>query len=135
MRFHAASQEQSHLSMMRWLRQEAQSGEFHRRVDLIEAFNQLGILAVADIMGKGSQADVSVTRQTADLLVKVAGEMPVQTGDLNYGKDDLLALLGSAELLGRYLQYALKRVQDGSLVNEKEALNTTAQSWLKRHGR
>jgi tRNA nucleotidyltransferase (CCA-adding enzyme) len=121
---------------LRWVRAEALSGAFRNRAELQEAFQQLAVLATADIKAAGRREDVMKQAVLCGRrLREAAGAMPVHTRDLSYSAASLAEALDDYKLLGRFLKIALRRVQDGNLVNEEKTILAAARKWAQRQNR
>ncbi len=124
------------LAAKHWLRQEIQSKSFRNCRSLLEAFQQLTEVCTADCLASGSaeQAGQSAARIRdfgAYLQTLIYG-MPVHTTDIAYDPPELLAILGSPQMMGPFLKIMLHRIQDGELVNERQEIYAAAKKWIAR---
>ncbi|MCX7779581.1 MAG: CCA tRNA nucleotidyltransferase [Negativicutes bacterium] len=118
----------------RWLREEARSGCFAATRDLVEAVRQLTRLCLADIKATGmSDEEMPEAEAMAATVLAAAERMPVHTADIAYESAALRAALGEARLIGPCLRNLLKRIQDGNLANEPQAVLAAAERWASRY--
>ena len=135
MRFFAYCNGNNWPSAKRWVRQTARQGFCRQRAELAEAFEQLGTLCLADVIGsQPNDAALNRAKEFKDYLVEIARNMPVHTSDLDYDAGEIASVLGSPELVGRFLQICLQRVQDGNLANERWEIIEAAARWGRRQG-
>lgn len=121
-------------SAVRWLRQEARSGNFRNQTELRQAFALLAELCSADIIAAGhSMAAAANAGDFGRKLCELINNIPVHTSDLMYSAETLAEALGSPRLLGRFLRVALQRVQDGSLDNCEDQILAAAYRWAARN--
>ena len=122
-------------TILKWVRSEALSGGFRNQAELVEAFEQLKEVYLADMGATyaGRQPSMMAEgRELADMTIELARcHMPVVTGDLAIGGKELLKLVPQ-EQLRRLLEYLLERVQAQNLANEPEALLKAVEKKLKR---
>ena len=127
-------------SVVRWVRSEAASGPFRREQDLAEAFRQVSDVFLADMgatwSGIRKEPVVDEGRTLVAQVVQLAATgMPVHTSDLKLsGREAQDILQGRNDwTVGEALQYLLRRVQNGSVPNEAEALAAALRKKLERH--
>lgn len=112
-------------TLLKWLRHEAASGQFHNQADLIFAFQQLKQVYLADMGATyaGRQPEMMQEgSELADQVIALAKEnMPVANTDLDISGKELLEVIPPAQIKG-ILKYLLERVQSQNLKNEKTAL-------------
>ena len=98
-----------------------------------QALLDLLALQQADVLGMGTDGDLSLFRQLHTLIEEVLSEEACLTvKDLHINGQDLLSLGFSAgPQLGKCLQWLLERVQDERLPNAREALLRAAADYLK----
>lgn len=122
-------------TILKWVRSEALSGGFRNQAELVEAFEQLKEVYLADMGATyaGRQPSMMAEgRELADVTIELARRhMPVVTGDLAIGGKELLKLVPQ-EQLRRMLDYLLERVQAQNLANEPEALLKAVEKKQKR---
>jgi len=119
-----------------WIRQEARSKSFREGKSMLEAFEQLTELCTADCLASGA-ADQAAENASAivdfgSYLRKLVCDTPIHTIDISYEVEDLLTILGDRQMIGPFLQTVLHRIQDGELLNDKEAINAAAKKWISR---
>lgn len=118
----------------RWVRHEAQSGQFRSQAELAEGYSQLLELCLSDIRASRAKPDtIHTALQYGKLLQDIAKNMPVHTADLAISGDDLVDILGKGKQIGCFMRSALQRVQEETLVNEHQALKKAACKWALRH--
>ncbi len=116
-------------NVVKWLRHEAGSNDFHSTAELAAAVRQATALAVADAKGCRPDANTDGTVSFGKYMEELAGSMPVGTGDLQYDRR-VPEICGSRT--GDCLRVLLKRVQDGTLANEPDVFADAAERWMKR---
>lgn len=116
-------------NVVKWLRHEAGSNDFHSTAELAAAVRQATALAVADAKGCRPDANTDGTVSFGQYMEELAGSMPVGTGDLQYDRR-VPEICGSRT--GDCLRVLLKRVQDGTLANEPDVFADAAERWMKR---
>lgn len=116
-------------NVVKWLRHEAGSNDFHSTAELAAAVRQATALAVADAKGCRPDANTDGTVSFGKYMEELAGSMPVGTGDLQYDRR-VPGICGSRT--GDCLRVLLKRVQDGTLANEPDVFADAAERWMKR---
>lgn len=116
-------------NVVKWLRHEAGSNDFHSTAELAAAVRQATALAVADAKGCRPDANTDGTVSFGQYMEELAGSMPVGTGDLQYDRR-VPEICGSRT--GDCLRVLLKRVQDGTLANEPDVFAAAAERWMKR---
>ena len=116
-------------NVVKWLRHEAGSNDFHSTAELAAAVRQATALAVADAKGCRPDANTDGTVSFGKYMEELAGSMPVGTGDLQYDRR-VPEICGSRT--GDCLRVLLKRVQDGTLANEPDVFAAAAERWMKR---
>lgn len=116
-------------NVVKWLRHEAGSNDFHSTAELAAAVRQATALAVADAKGCRPDANTDGTVSFGKYMEELAGSMPVGTGDLQYDRR-VPEICGSRT--GDCLRVLLKRVQDGILANEPDVFADAAERWMKR---
>ena len=121
------SAEISEGEILRWVRQEARSGNFRRQEQMAEAFEELIALTVADRIATGRPFDEASYNECAKRLRAAVRSMPVHTMDIAYDTQELMGILIEPALLGNFLRLALMRIQDGNLPNEREAVVAAAR--------
>lgn len=132
MRFHYFANTQE-ADPWRWMRKEAQSGQFRKSSDLKEAVLQMAEVCAADVIGCGRpNSSTDGTYAMGDCLAAITESMPIHTRDLAYGPE-LPALLGNQT--GDILQQLLVQVRSGQVANEPEALLEAAKRKLARKAR
>ena len=132
MRFHFHVHDAPH-SVDRWVRAEARSGRFRTTGAMREAFGQLVELGRADTLASGfSGSTLPMVEAFGVSLTRVVAAMPVHTADVAYDRDELLEITGGADQLGPFLQNALRRIQDGTLLNDRGSVAAAARRWRQR---
>lgn len=132
MRFHYFANNQE-ADPWKWMRKEAQSGNFRKSDDLKEAVLQMAEVCAADVIGCGRpHSSTDGTYAMGDCLAAITESMPIHTRDLAYGPE-LPALLGAQT--GEILQQLLVQVRSGQVANEPEALMEAAKRKLARKAR
>ena len=117
-----------------WVREEARSGLFHSCHELQDAFRQLVQICVADVAALNSTAeDLEACRVYGEALIRLAAGMPVHTSDLKISGREVLPLLPDKNHIAHFMKVALRRTQDGNLLNERDALYLAAIHWSDRH--
>lgn len=116
-------------NVVKWLRHEAGSNDFHSTAELAASVRQATALAVADAKGCRPDANTDGTVSFGQYMEELAGSMPVGTGDLQYDRR-VPEICGSRT--GDCLRVLLKRVQDGTLANEPDVFADAAERWMKR---
>lgn len=116
-------------NVVKWLRHEAGSNDFHSTAELAASVRQATALAVADAKGCRPDANTDGTVSFGQYMEELAGSMPVGTGDLQYDRR-VPEICGSRT--GDCLRVLLKRVQDGTLANEPDVFAAAAERWMKR---
>lgn len=136
--FHAHSNDNSGekpAAVVRWVREEARSGLFRTTGELTEAFEQLVDLSRADMLASGRAEGIQSTTEGFGLqLLDIVQSMPVHTTDVAYDAE-LLSLLRGPQDMGPFLRNVLRRIQDGNLTNEWQAVREAACRWLIRQQR
>lgn len=122
-------------TILKWIRTEATSGHFHRQQDMVDSFQQLKYIYLADMgathAGKNTEL-MAEGQELADLAIDLAqNNMPVSSSDLDINGNELLELV-KKEQLKAMLSYLLERVQSQNLPNEKAALLAAVEKKLKR---
>lgn len=111
-------------ALLRWLRNEANSGTFRNNAELLHAFDKLTYVYLAD-MG-ATQAGfneelMTRARALSATLMELAKTMPVANVDLDVSGKELMELI-PRESIKEEFAYLLERVQNGNLLNCKEKL-------------
>ena len=143
-------------TLLRWIRSEATAGAFRTEAEMAEAFAQLVEIFLADMgatwAGVLQEPVMEEGRRLGEEAVEIAREqMPVHTSDLKVRGGEIQQLLteifsnkdksiavgkNDAGLfpvtVGDAMKYLLKRVQNGSLPNDKDALLSAMQSKIAR---
>jgi len=143
-------------TLLRWIRSEATTGAFRTEAEMAEAFAQLVEIFLADMgatwAGVLQEPVMEEGRRLGEEAIEIAREqMPVHTSDLKVRGGEIQQLL--AEIfsnkdksiavgkndaglfpvtVGDAMKYLLKRVQNGSLPNDKDALLSAMQSKIAR---
>lgn len=116
-------------SIKAWLRKEARSKKFHSSADFYKAFAMLNEVCFADIaVERADEENLVFFRSLGNKLVAFAAAMPVHTSDLAIKGKDIQQILHE-EKIGKFLQDALHKVQEGILVNKKDALFEYLEQW------
>lgn len=132
MRFHFYAHEPEAVAV-NWVRSAARSGKFADNAEMTEAFGQLVAVCRADVLATGlAQAVRDKAVEFGRLLLELAAAMPVHTRDLFYHSSEIGDALGSGQEFGSFIKTALRRVQDGDLVNTPEAIDKAAVKWAAR---
>ena len=119
---------------VRWVRHEAQSGQFRSQAELAEAFSQLVQLCLSDVRAsRADDDDCQKAVQYGKALEDIAKNMPVHTTDLAISGADLQNILGEEKRIGIFLHTILKRVQEETLTNEYQTLKKAAYKWILHH--
>lgn len=119
---------------VRWVRREAQSGQFRSQAELAEAFSQLVQLCLSDVRAsRADDADCQNAMQYGKVLDDIAQNMPVHTADLAISGSDLQNIFGVQKQIGVFLHAVLKRVQEETLTNEYQTLKKAAYKWILHH--
>ena len=120
-------------SVGRWVRAEARSGRFRTTGAMQEAFGQLVELGRADTLASGlSGSTLPMVEAFGVSLIRVVAAMPVHTADVAYDRGELLEIVDGADQLGPFLQNALRRIQDGTLSNDRDSVMAAAKRWRQR---
>ena len=143
-------------TLLRWIRSEATSGAFRTEAEMAEAFAQLVEIFLADMgatwAGVLQEPVMEEGRRLGEEAIEIAREqMPVHTSDLKVRGGEIQQLLteifsnkdksiavgkNDADLfpvtVGDAMKYLLKRVQNGSLPNDKDALLSAMQGKIAR---
>lgn len=129
MRFHYFAVHQE-ADPWKWVRKEARSGHYRNSAELVEASRQLMEVCVGDVIGCGRPLSATDgTRAFGECMQEIARQTPIHTRDLHY-KEELITLAGDkARFL---LPNLLKKVQNGQIENNHEALMDAAQRWFSR---
>lgn len=122
-------------TLLRWVRSEATSGTFRNQKELVNAYELLVEVFLAD-MGATNTAKRPELMENGRLLgeqvIALAREkMPVATSDLAISGRDLLEIIPQ-EQIKTALPYLLERVQSGNLPNEKATLLAALQKHLSK---
>lgn len=125
-------------TLLRWLRSETAEGFFRDSAELVDAFEQLKEVFLADMgathAGKNEQL-MSEGEMLADTLIKMAAtEMPVHTGDLNISGKDIEKIAAPKEI-GQILKHLLLQVRSGNVKNTHDELMESAVRWVKRNAK
>lgn len=125
-------------TLLRWVRAEAtanNNGRFRRESELAAAFSLLAEVFLADMGATHARGNRQLMaegrelgRQAAELAAR---QMPVATADLNLSGRELPSEIRQEEISG-LLHYLLRRVQSGSLPNEKTTLLDAVRKKLCR---
>lgn len=121
-----------------WVRTEAQSGEFRSQQEMVEAFEQLVQIFLADMGATNAAANTQLMEAGQELgrkVVAIARQMPVHTSDLDISGVEIGAILLNKGLIGRVISVLLERVQAGNLSNTKEELAKAVRRWRWRQER
>lgn len=122
-------------TILKWVRGEANSGKFRKQMELVEAFEQLKAVYLADMGATyaGSNPELMQEgKELAELTINLAKKyMPVATCDLAISGKELLNFIPQ-EQMKNMLNYLLTRVQSQNLANEPEALLHAVAKKLKR---
>jgi len=122
-------------TILKWVRSEATSGSFRKQADLVEAFEQLKEVYLADMGATyaGRKPEMMQEgRELADLVIELARScMPVTASDLAVSGKELLELVSQAQIKN-ILNYLLERVQSQNLANERDVLLQAVEKKLKR---
>ncbi len=126
-------------TLYRWVRAEANSGNFKSAKELGEGYAQLKDMFLADmgatIAGYDNPKLMAEARELGDEVELIAKEkMPVHTSDLDIRGRDLEELLATKPdvSIRDILEYLLKRVQNGELENKLDVLLSAVKQRLER---
>lgn len=122
-------------TILKWLRSEAASGKFRKQQELVQAFQLLKLIYLADMGATHARKDQSLMQEgqeLADMTISIAQQsMPVAAGDLDIKGQELLELVGK-EQIRTFYAYLLERVQNQNLANQHDALLAALHKRLKR---
>lgn len=112
-------------TLRRWLCREAGSGTFRNNAQLVEAYQQLTEVFLADMGATHAREDARLMaegRALGDQVVELArSSMPIATNDLAINGRELLELVGGDGIKTAFA-YLIERVRQGTLANEHDAL-------------
>lgn len=114
----------------RWVRRLAAEKAFPTQKELVEAIREETLLCKADIIGCGRPLSATDGHEAfGRCMMDLARVMPVTTKDLSYDRRTIDAL---GPLVGEGMENLLRRVQNGALPNEADALFAAAERFRKR---
>lgn len=122
--------------LLHWVRTEALSGTFRCSENMTVAYQKLVAVFLADMGATCAAKNTKLMAEGQALgqqVVAISNSFPIHTADLNISGRELLALT-APENLRQVFANLLKRVQDGNLANDREALNAAAKKFLKKQG-
>lgn len=129
MRFHYYAQHEE-ADPWKWMRKEANSGDFRSSAELTEACRQLMEVCVGDVIGCGRPHTATAgTYAFGACLMDIASSIPIHTRELHY---DTTLPIDFGNETGLVLKALLQRVQNHQLENEPQALREAAENWRKR---
>lgn len=122
--------------LLHWIRTEALKGTFRSTKEMTDAYTKLVEVFLADMGATCAAKNAKLMHDGRELgrqVIELSGHFPIHSMDLAISGKELAALTAQKNLKNVFANL-LKRVQDGNLANEKTALLTAAQKYLRKQG-